>query len=122
MQLLAKELATRQWKTHIYHDHKIRAMDMKRRKLNRKFLYWKAWKDYIKKKKFQTDSNVATLKFAKCNQEMLIKQIFDALKVHKEQMKFEIMEDCMENEMKPEIESLNKDVDAKRKKADRSGR
>jgi hypothetical protein len=32
------------------------------------------------------------------------------------------MEDCMENEMKPEIESLNKDVDAKRKKADRSGR
>jgi len=52
MQLLAKEIATKQWKTHIYHDHKIRVMDMKRRKLNRKFLYWKAWKDYIKKKKF----------------------------------------------------------------------
>lgn len=67
MQLCAKELATKQWKTHIYHDHKLRIMDMKRRKLNKKFLYWKAWKDYIKKKKFQTDSNVATLKFAKCN-------------------------------------------------------
>ena len=45
----------------------------------------KAWKDHIRYRKHTMAANMAMVKFTQTNTEFILKQCFDAMKVHKEQ-------------------------------------
>lgn len=86
---------------------------MRRKRLNRMRTYLKAWKEGIGYKKYMNGATMAVLAFKKDCNKSLIKMCFDALRVSKEEEKFMLMQEALEGDCAPAIESLNKQIEAK---------
>ena len=96
--------------------------DMRRKRLNRLRTYVKAWKEGITYKKYMNGANMTVLAFKKDCNKSLLKMCFDALRVSKEEEKFMLMQEALEGDCAPAIESLNKQIEVKTQQAVRSGR
>lgn len=95
---------------------------MRRKRLNRLRIYVKAWKESNQYKKFLLRANLAVLGFKKDCNRSLLKTCFDALKQSKEEEKFTLMTEALEQDCLPAIESVSKHMEKKTQEAVRSGR
>lgn len=95
---------------------------MRRKRLNRLRTYVKAWKESNEYKKYMLAASMQVLGFKKDCNRSLLKQCFDALRQSKEEEKFMLMEEALESDCKPAIQSLNKQIEVKTQQAVRSGR
>jgi hypothetical protein len=68
---------------------------------------WKGWKDAIAYRKYMMGQNVNTSSLLKNIDQNRLKECFEALRIHKEQIKYELMENQLVDETNPSIKKLN---------------
>ena len=84
--------------------------------------YVKAWREQNVYSKYMKKQNSAVLTFKKENNSWLSKKCFDALRQHKEEEKFILMEQALEGDCQPAIDEMNKQIEQKTNTAVRSGK
>ena len=113
LHVLAKEFAENQLKRIYLSEMKFVLFDMRRKRLNKLRLYVKAWRESNQYNKFMLSANMTVLGFKKdCNRSML-KMCFDAMRNNKEEEKLCLMQEALEGDCTPAIESLSKDIEKK---------
>lgn len=96
--------------------------EMKRKRLNRLRTYVKAWREANEYKKFMMQASMTVLGFKKQCNKSLLKTCFDAMRISKEQEKFVMMTEALEQDCLPAIETASKQIEQKTQQAVRSGR
>lgn len=120
--ILARTFAENQLKRVTFCTMRYNLNEMRRKRLNRLRTYVKAWKESNQYNKFMLHAQMTVLGFKKdCNRSML-KMCFDAMRISKEEEKFVMMTEALEQDCDPAIESLNKSIEQKTQVAVRSGR
>jgi Zn-finger protein len=72
---------------------------------------WKGWKDAIAYRKYMMGQNVNTSSLLKSIDQNRLKECFGALRIHKEQIKYELMENQLVDETNPSIKKLNDQIE-----------
>lgn len=120
--ILARTFAENQLKRLTFCTLRYNLKEMKRKRLNRLRMYYKAWRESNEYKRFMMQASIAALGFKKdCNKSML-KMCFDAMRISKEEEKFVMMTEALENDCLPAIETASKSIEKKTQQAVRSGR
>ena len=110
---MAKVFAETQLKRTLFNEMRFVLFDMRRKRMNRLRTYVKAWKEAIGYKRYLMAANMTVLAFKKDCNKSLIKMCFDALRVSKEEEKFMLMQEALEGDCLPAIESVNKSIEVK---------
>ena len=122
LHVLAKSFAQTQLLRVTFNEMKIVCTELRTKRLNRLRTYLKAWRESRTYGKYMMAANVSTLRFKKQQNTNILKQCFDALRQNKEEEKFVIMEEALNNDCMPAMESLSKEIEVKEKQAVQSGR
>jgi len=91
-----------------FNEMRFVLFEMRRKRLNRLRTYVKAWKESNQYNKFMMAANMTVLGFKKDCNRSLLKMCFDAMRNSKEEEKLILMQECLEGDCAPAIESLNK--------------
>lgn len=113
LHVLAKEFAETQLKRINFNEMKFVLFDMRRKRHNRLRTYLKAWKESNQYNKFMLQANMTVLSFKKDCNRSLLKMCFDAMRNNKEEEKLLLMQECLEGDCTPAIQSLNKQIEQK---------
>jgi len=110
LHVLAKTFAENQLKLVTLAQLKVQLHESKRKRLNILRSYYKAWQESNTYRRYMIDQNVSVLMFRRQCNTSLLKLCFDALRHDKESEKHMLMEQALDSETLPVIESLNKDI------------
>jgi len=106
--ILARTFAENQLKRITFCTMRYNLNEMRRKRLNRLRTYVKAWKEANEYKRFMMHASMTVLGFKKDCNKSLLKMCFDAMRISKEQEKFVMMTEALEQDCLPAIESVNK--------------
>lgn len=75
-------------------------------------LFFKAWRDHLAHKAYQMKASVGTLRVCEVNRQLLRLQCFNALRLHKQRSKLELLEEALHTDMnvalRDDVSFLNK--------------
>lgn len=122
LHVCAMEFAERQLKQAVFAQIRLATCAMKRKRHQRLRSYVKAWREQNVYSKYMKKQNSAVLTFKKDCNSWLLKRCFDALRQHKEEEKFILMEQALEGDCQPAIDEMNRQIEQKTNTAVRSGK
>eukprot|EP00347_Sterkiella_histriomuscorum_P005910 403354803 len=118
LNLLSKQFSQKQYLTILFHNFKYQVTENKRKRINILFHCLKAWKDHLTYQKFLMATSVQAMHFRRNCDSTILKQCFDAFRIHKETEKFLKINHILQEEELPMIESItaqNEDIEVQNK-------
>ena len=95
------------YQTSVHSNLRCATLDQKKMRILKQGQFFKAWRDYLERKRFDFSANVISLRILNTNEQYVLQMCFNAIRHEKVRQKLEIMGIALQGDMNKKLIGAN---------------